>query len=426
MIMYKSVFTIPGILLVLMFFAEVLVAGPSVTAKENFETLLKTKSCRNCDLSGLNFNRMDLAGADLVGADLSMSKFFLANLAGADLKNAKLNGALFGGADLGEADLRGADLRGASIDSAYLGGAKMSGRIVTTTPYEDDGIGDVEQEIYLEDQSVPKKNPAPAAVKVGERRDLGETPPVFAQSQKREVKGSVEMVPPTQRPEPPAVKSVTPVKELVIKEKELQAQKKSTPPQPLLSAPQSSAELKKVANKEYKDQSSTVISSASSVKPSREGTDIYKEKEEPPKIIEKNIKEDTVASSQKKGAVLSDEKPETGKIENLHRLLDKNRCYGCDLSGMDLSGKDLEDADLEKADLTGANLTKADLEGANLKGAILRGAILVNADLREADLYKADLRDADLSGAKQKHALFDNALMDGVVGASGGSMMLGK
>ena len=62
-------------------------AAPSVTAKENLKKLIATKSCLGCDLSGLNFNRMDLSKTNLEGEDLSMSTFFLTNLSYANLKN---------------------------------------------------------------------------------------------------------------------------------------------------------------------------------------------------------------------------------------------------------------------------------------------------------------------------------------------------
>lgn len=98
-------------------------SAANVTPQENLEQLIKTRSCRGCDLGGLNLNKMDLAGVDLEGADLSLSKLYLTNLSGANLKNTILKGTAFGGADLGGADLRGADVQGASLDSAYLGEA---------------------------------------------------------------------------------------------------------------------------------------------------------------------------------------------------------------------------------------------------------------------------------------------------------------
>lgn len=101
----------------------------------------------------------------------------------------------------------------------------------------------------------------------------------------------------------------------------------------------------------------------------------------------------------------------------VERLLDENRCVGCDLSGVDLSGRDLDEADLERAVLQGANLSNADLSEANLKGADLRGANLRNADLREADLYRANLGDADLTGARFEKALMDLVMSSGAIGA---------
>lgn len=106
-------------------------SAASVTAQENLEQLIKTRSCRGCDLAELNLTRLDLSGVDLEGADLSLAKLNLTNLSGANLKNTKLKGAIFGGTDLGGADLRGADLRGTSLDNAYLGEALIDGELIT-------------------------------------------------------------------------------------------------------------------------------------------------------------------------------------------------------------------------------------------------------------------------------------------------------
>lgn len=105
--------------------ANTALSSTKVTSEENLEQLIKTRSCRGCDLSGLTLNRLDLSGVDLEGADLSLSKLHLTNLSGANLKNTKLKGTAFGGADLGGADLRGADLQDTSLDNAYLGEALL-------------------------------------------------------------------------------------------------------------------------------------------------------------------------------------------------------------------------------------------------------------------------------------------------------------
>ena len=53
---------------------------------------------------------------------------------------------------------------------------------------------------------------------------------------------------------------------------------------------------------------------------------------------------------------------------DLQKLMDRNECVKCDLSG----------ANLAYADLNGANLAGADLESARLGRFDLRGAILCN------------------------------------------------
>jgi hypothetical protein len=127
-------------------------------------------------------------------------------------------------------------------------------------------------------------------------------------------------------------------------------------------------------------------------------------------IKEKSVAEKGVGES---SALLAQEK---SKRDNLTRLLDKEKCFECDLSGLDLSGKNLKGVDLEKADLTGCNLELATLDKANLKGAILRNANLRKAGLKNTDLYKADLSGADLTGADVQGAKFDNAQITTAIG----------
>ena len=107
------------------------------------------------------------------------------------------------------------------------------------------------------------------------------------------------------------------------------------------------------------------------------------------------------------------------------KWLAKN-CPNCNLKGNDLSHADLIEANLGGADLAGSNLSysnlrRANLQGANLRNADLRlanlpGANLQNADLRGADLKGANLIRADLRGAQTEDAVFDNALLDAVIG----------
>lgn len=361
-------------------------AAPSVTAKENLARLVSTNQCPGCDLSGLNFNRMDLSKANLEGADLSMSTFFLTNLSYANLKNTTLSGAVFGGADLGDADLTGADLRGVSLDSAYLGGTKMTGEVVSTKPYEELGIDDIEKDVYIESQAIPKKAPEQKEVNLSERRDFNETPPVIVQKQQE------------------------PVKEKIVKPVET-----SSPPEnsvPAAPSAKKSSKMQPVSVPAEEPDKGKPLQVAKA--------DIAKEQQI---VQEKSATESSLVQTKAVPAISApvletievtvDDKD---KLLNLERLLDTKSCYGCDLSGLDLSGKNLKKVDLEKADLSGCNLEKSDLRKANLKGTLLVDANLKKARLDKADFYKADLRGADLTGASQKDADFDGAELEGVTG----------
>lgn len=102
------------------------------TVQENLARLIETKSCRDCNLQGVNLNRADLSGGDLQGADLTGAKLYLCNLSGANLRDSILRNTGFGGADLAHADLRGADLTGTSLAGAYTTGTKFDNQDVVT------------------------------------------------------------------------------------------------------------------------------------------------------------------------------------------------------------------------------------------------------------------------------------------------------
>lgn len=121
------------------------------------------------------------------------------------------------------------------------------------------------------------------------------------------------------------------------------------------------------------------------------------------------------------GMLFSVETPQEAMAKQqvlIDRLLDEERCVGCDLAGVDLSDKNLDEVDLERANLQGANLEDIDLNEANLKGVDFSGANLKGADLREADLYRANFNGADLTGARLEGALVDSANFDGAVGVN--------
>ncbi len=94
--------------------------------------------------------------------------------------------------------------------------------------------------------------------------------------------------------------------------------------------------------------------------------------------------------------------------QNRDRLIDENKCRGCNLKGANLNRLDLTGADLSEADLTGATFFLSDLSEADLQRSILTGAQFGGADLSHANLTGADLREAEMSGAYMVGALLDD------------------
>ena len=355
-------------------------ATESVTAGENREKLIKTNSCRGCDLAGVDLNRVDLTNADLEGADLSQAKMYLTNLTKANLRNANLRGVSFGGADLADADLRGADLRGTSLEGAYLGDALLDGMLVATKPYESEEISEIEKEVYVADTSKPKTKPESTEVVVAPRRVFKEPPPSLTAQQPGMEKAEIVY------PKAQKVKKMTQMDKVEIEEKLVE--KAET----VIENGSDSVVAPEVKTSMADDQN-TIDSTAATILS---------------ETMEIGSKSHDLAANKK-------------KRDNLARLFDTNRCYGCDLSGLDLSNKNLDGADLEKADLTDCNLEKTSFEEANLKGALLIRADLRGANLEEADFYRADLTGADLTGAKTEGTLFDSA-----VGVNSAGMIITK
>ncbi len=314
-------------------------SAESVTAKENLEKLIKTNSCRGCDLSGVNLIRVDLADADLEGADLSKSEMYLVNLSRANLRNADLRGVAFGGADLADADLRGADLRGTSLDGAYLGGTLLDGMFVTTTPYENAGVSEIKKEVYIDDPSKPKQKPQAKEIVVAPRRVFEEPPPALP------VKESY--------PQPPEVKKMTFIKEVVVEDKEEPETKGDTGGQSdiFLSEGKGDKNINLAADKKKRDNLARLFDTNRCYDCDLSGMDLS------------------------------------------NRNLD-----GADLEQSDLTGCNLEGADLEEANLKGALLSNANLRGSNLKSADFYRADLTDADLAGANIENTLFDSAELSG----------------------------
>ena len=115
------------------------------------DSMVVSKDCPGCSLSGADLRRARLAAADLGGADLRTADLSHADLTEARLSGAKLQGAVahqvrlsgatlkkadLSSADVIASDLSGADLakavaRDASFDSTSLKGAHLSGADLT-------------------------------------------------------------------------------------------------------------------------------------------------------------------------------------------------------------------------------------------------------------------------------------------------------
>ncbi len=340
------------------------------TIQHNIDTLIRTNACAGCNLSGADLNRMNLAGADLSDADLSDASFFLADLSDANLSGANLRGAKFGGADLANTDFRDADLRGAMLEGAYLVGAVIDGTVLENDRTEAEGEAEISPKVFVPDQSKPKE--------VMDHKKVA----FEADQEKEEINKEAQKVQAA-----PPVKTVTPVQQPSLGTEEEQ------PVEPAVktAAAVPVAEEKKasVGNVEKKQESQPVQ--------------------------ETEIKVDKTADVTQSAAPVPAMIP-VASAEIIEKMLDRRRCYGCDLSGVNLSGKNLSGADLEGSNLSGAILNDVDLAGANLKGVSLRGAQLRNADLRKVDLYKADLSNADLTDADFRGAKLDEANFSGAQG----------
>lgn len=420
-------------------------AAETAGAKENLEKLIKNRSCKGCDLSGLTMNRLELSGVDLEGADLSSAKLSLTNLSGANLQNANLRGVTFGGSDLSDADLRGADLRGASLDSAYHQGAKFDGKFISATakPNEKGAEAETEKKVFIADPAKPKQSPEKRDAKIVQNSDSEKPSSKIAAVQELKDNSGVTSKPqgaqkdaiqpvswaPAQAPQ---AKKATLFQQAVVDVPTEKAEKSASLviAQPELPArpeakKEAVAEPMSAASPKMPDENSSRKADAKPVAATKTADE--KGAKDKPQAAAVNLSKaskvsETKVASEKPGGKSGaretgkDISPDKSKADNLAKLLDKNKCFACDLSGLDLSGKNLAEADLEKANLTGCNLGKANLKDANLKGAQLVKADLREANLKDADLYKADLTGADFTGAKVAGTMFDDAKKFSAVG----------
>ena len=103
-----------------LFAISIAVAAKSALADQTAElqSLLDTRACRNCTLSGLNIGQYDLKNVDLAGANLSKAYLVHTDFHGANLNNANLAGAYLNGARLSKVFLVGTNFRKAELELA--------------------------------------------------------------------------------------------------------------------------------------------------------------------------------------------------------------------------------------------------------------------------------------------------------------------
>ncbi len=442
----------------LTFAASSLSAGQhsvSSEVQQNITVLTKTKSCPECNLTGANLNRMTLSGANLQGADLSRATLFLTDLSGANLQNSNLREAQFGGADLGDADLRGADLTGASLAGAYLGGTHLDGEMITTTPYVEDDIADVEETVYVEDIEKVKSLPETTDMTIGSRRDFEETPPSVPAEVTPEEISVAETAPPSEDGDE-ALTSVTAVPEetgqraIALESKavpviqEARIHEREDAPQVLVKE-NSKKRLSQENTTELKEEIQPPISAQAESLPEKTSKTVMAHQSDQGEVDEKVTEIQTgsaggpIETSDESNAIGSPqveevtEKVESGDSPNDTQIIpldpintpatetqlpeeisqEANGLLELEESGpvhgpgtellknieFLLDTNQCYGCNLAGADLRGENLGEADLEGADLRNALLQNVDLENANLKGTNLSGADLTDADLSEA---------------------------
>ena len=414
-------------------------AGANETSpaiQQNIDELIRSNSCVGCDLRGADLNRMILADADLSNADLSGATFFLADLSGANLSGANLRDAKFGGADLAGADLRGADLRGALLDGAFLKGSMMDGKVIETGEEDSGAEAEAPEKVYVPDETKPKEVMDQNQAALTEPEEKVEVVVPEIADNGNSSKGNDTVNPIERKTDgsavgPAGIAPVATPSQLVSQDepKELKDQKKSIAAHdgveseavaaipPGEAPPVKKTAPVKEAQVESTQQSAQPLPDSAKVvpvetEPVSQADMVNKEDEEETTPVENTA----AAPVEEKTDSETDGTTAEAMQALVEKLLDTNRCYECDLSGVDLSGEDLSGSDLEGSDLSGAILNDTDLAGTNLKGVSFEGAQMRNADLRRADLYKANLRGADLSDADFRGALTDDADFSGAIG----------
>jgi len=430
---------------------------PTPEVQKNIIVLTSTRSCRNCDLSSANLNRLDLSGVNLEGANLSRSTLALTNLSGANFQNADLREAVFSGADLAKTDMRGADLTGASFVGAYMVGALMDGEMLSTTPYAKDDISDVEESIYVEDTVKSKKPQMTDEMTIGSRRDFEETPPAVPEEN---IKKKIAQGPPKTVfvQDIPAVADELPEEKFPIKSNATPDAKVAPSMHNVrlnqdVSVPDVLPEIKETK----KEQSTKVVPEKVLLGKKEVAIDDVKvdEASEQDSVVEESVKDPvptegesnielTVEEEIATESIPVDEEPElvveiqetpddteaaaTAGSEELDKEITKPAIESETETAMaitETAGEVTEESAgvlqsvlsmfssiepstevlkntamlLDTKQCYGCNLQGVNLSGENLASADLEGADLSNANLKDVDFEEANLKGANLSGA---------------------------
>jgi uncharacterized protein YjbI with pentapeptide repeats len=427
--------------------SEANLQGADLTDAKLFLTNLSGANLKNAHLERAIFGGADLGGADLRGADLN----------GADLTSAYLVGSKFDGefiktkpyADEGLPEVE----KETYVDDTVRP-KKIEKDHAASQPSENgsQSLGAERMKVLSPDTTLktPEKQEK-AAEKIAEE-GMNQKADTGNENKTLEQQGETAA---------PPVKTVQPIKKAIVKEKMTSSQENENTEKTAGNGKNAVIEDGKTQNDESNTQEKEDTDIAENTKTENvsaeqkptvpESTTLGENKQNTPSVSSSNKENPNVSMKERSGkdqgavqkisdrnqpiiekdlplakktvkeqggktAISQNKETANDKAKDLKRLLDTNKCYHCDLSGLDLSGKNLDKADLEGADFTGSNLEKTDLRGAILKGAAFVNANLKMANLKEADLYKADFSGADLTGADLNGAKTDGTKFDDAIG----------
>jgi len=118
---------------------------------------------RECTISGIKAEGVDISGAFLAGGDFSKTNFKEAQLSKVYAVGAKFDGADFTSAVLDRGQYRDASFRGTIFNNAVLSGASFEGADLTDADFTEAFIGDYEQKQLCKNPTLTGENPTTGA-----------------------------------------------------------------------------------------------------------------------------------------------------------------------------------------------------------------------------------------------------------------------